>query len=45
MVLDRFQSGKYSSTSELVNTVVKNLLEDEHDLPESGKQDLTSLAL
>ena len=46
MVLDRVQSGEYSSTSELVNTAVKNLLEDEHAaMPESGKLDLKSLEL
>jgi Arc/MetJ-type ribon-helix-helix transcriptional regulator len=46
MVLDRVQSGEYSSTSELVNTAVKNLLEDEHAaMPESGKPDLKSLEL
>lgn len=46
MVLDRVQSGEYSSTSELVNTAVKNLLEDEHAaMPESGKLDLKSLDL
>ena len=46
MVLDRVQSGEYSSTSELVNTAVKNLLEDERAaVPESGKPDLKSLEL
>jgi len=48
MVLDRVQSGEYSSTSDLVNTAVKNLLEDEHAamlMPESGKPDLKSLEL
>jgi Arc/MetJ-type ribon-helix-helix transcriptional regulator len=46
MVLDRVQSGEYSSTSELVNTAVKNLLEGEHNaMPGSGKPDLKSLEL
>jgi len=46
MVLDRVQSGEYSSTSELVNAAVKNLLEDEHAaMPESGKLDPKSLEL
>jgi len=46
MVLDRVQSGEYSSTSELVNTAVKNLLEDEHAaMPECGVPDLKSLEL
>ena len=45
MVLDRVQSGEYSSTSELVNTAVKNLLEEHTAMPESGKPDLKSLEL
>ena len=46
MVLDRVQSGEYSSTSELVNTAVKNLLEEEHvAVNGSGRPDLKSLEL
>lgn len=46
MVLDRVQSGEYSSTSELVNTAVRNLLEGEHAAaPGPGTPDLKSLEL
>jgi Arc/MetJ-type ribon-helix-helix transcriptional regulator len=46
MVLDRVQNGEYSSTSELVNTAVKNLLEEEHAAVNgSGRPDLKSLEL
>jgi Arc/MetJ-type ribon-helix-helix transcriptional regulator len=46
MDLDRVQSGEYSRTTELVNTAMKNLLEDEHAaMPESGNPDLKSLEL
>jgi Arc/MetJ-type ribon-helix-helix transcriptional regulator len=46
MVLDRVQSGEYSSTSELVNTAVTHLLEEEHDaMPFSARSDLKSLEL
>jgi Arc/MetJ-type ribon-helix-helix transcriptional regulator len=46
MVLDRVQSGEYSSTSELVNTAVKSLLGEEHSgVQGSGKPDLKSLEL
>ena len=46
MVLDRVQSGEYSSTSELVNAAVKNLLEVEHAAANgSGRPDLRSLEL
>ena len=46
MVLDRVQSGEYSSTNELVNTAVKNLLAEEH-APMNGSErpDLKSLEL
>ncbi len=46
MVLDRVQSGEYSSTNELVNTAVKNLLAEEHAATNgSGRPDLKSLEL
>jgi Arc/MetJ-type ribon-helix-helix transcriptional regulator len=46
MVFDRVQSGEYSSTSELVNTAVKNLLKEEHAATNgSGRPDLRSLEL
>jgi len=51
MVSDRVQSGEYSSTTELVNTAVKNLLEEEHveeehaSAPGSGRPGLRSLEL
>jgi Arc/MetJ-type ribon-helix-helix transcriptional regulator len=46
MVLDRVQSGEYSSTSELVNTAVRNLLEDGHAAAQGpGRPDLKSLEL
>ena len=46
MVLDRVQSGEYSSTSALVNAAVRNFLADEHGASQrSGKPDLKSLAL
>ncbi len=46
MVLDRVRSGEYSSTSELVNTAVKNLLEEEHAAVHgAGRQDLKALEL
>ena len=46
MVLDRVQSGEYSSTSELLNTAVKNLLEEENAAAHGdGRQDLKSLEL
>jgi len=46
MVLDRVQSGGYSSMSELVNTAVKNLLEEEHVAAQGpGRPDLKSLEL
>jgi Arc/MetJ-type ribon-helix-helix transcriptional regulator len=46
MVLDRVQSGEYSSTSELVNAAVKNLLAEGHAAAGGpGRPDLKSLAL
>lgn len=46
MVLDRVQSGEYSSMSELVNTAVKNLLKEEQTAMNGpGKPDLKSLEL
>ena len=46
MVLDRVQSGEYSSTSELVNTAVKNLLEENLvAVNGSGRPHLKSLEL
>ena len=46
MVLDRVRKGEYSSTSELVNAAVKNLLEEEHDAAQGpGRPDLKSLEL
>jgi len=46
MVLDRVQSGEYSSTNELVNTAVKNLLTEERTRTNgSGRPDLRSLEL
>lgn len=46
MVLERVRNGKYSSTSELVNTAVKNLLAEECvGVTGSGKPDLKSLEL
>jgi Arc/MetJ-type ribon-helix-helix transcriptional regulator len=44
MVLDRVRSGEYSSTSELVNTAVKILLEEERGTAQKpAKTDLKSL--
>jgi hypothetical protein len=46
MVLDRVQSGEYSSTSDLVNTAVKNLLAEEPaPMTGSAGSDLKSLDL
>jgi putative addiction module CopG family antidote len=46
MVLDRVRSGEYSSTSELVNAAVRNLLEAEHVAAQRpGRLDLRSLEL
>jgi Arc/MetJ-type ribon-helix-helix transcriptional regulator len=45
MVLDRVQSGQYSSTSELVNTAVRNLLEEESSAHGSERSDPKSLEL
>src|SRR5579859_8063582 len=46
MVLDRVQTGEYSSTSELVNTAVKNLLEEERAVVRgAGRADRKSLEL
>jgi putative addiction module CopG family antidote len=46
MVLDHVRSGKYSSTSELVNAAVRNLFEDEHVTAQKlGRPDLKSLEL
>ena len=46
MVLDRVQSGEYSSSSELVNTAVKNLLEEAPAAVHgSGRPDLKSREL
>jgi Arc/MetJ-type ribon-helix-helix transcriptional regulator len=46
MVLDCVQSGAYSSTSELVNTAVRNLLEEQHaEAHENGRRDMKSLEL
>jgi len=46
MVLDRVRSGEYSSTSELVNTAVRNLLEGEHSAAQrTGRPHLKSLEL
>jgi Arc/MetJ-type ribon-helix-helix transcriptional regulator len=46
MVLDRVESGEYSSTSELMNAAVRNLLEEEHAAVHgSGRPDLKSLEL
>jgi Arc/MetJ-type ribon-helix-helix transcriptional regulator len=45
-VLDRVRSGEYSSTSELVNTAVRNLLEEGHVAAQgSERSDLKSLEL
>lgn len=45
MVLDHVRSGEYSSTSELLNAAVRNLLEDELVAQKPGKPDLKSLEL
>lgn len=46
MVLDRVRSGEYSSTSELVNAAVRNLLEEQHTATQGpGRPDLRSLEL
>ena len=46
MVLDRVRSGEYSSTSELLNAAVRNLLEDEHVATQKARKvDLKSLEL
>jgi Arc/MetJ-type ribon-helix-helix transcriptional regulator len=46
MVLDRVRNGEYSSTSELVNAAVRNLLEEEHAGQEGPRRpDLRSLEL
>jgi Arc/MetJ-type ribon-helix-helix transcriptional regulator len=46
MVLDRVRNGEYSSTSELVNAAVRNLLEEDYAAaPAPGRPDLKSLDL
>ena len=46
MVLDRVRSGEYSSTSELVNAAVRNLLDEAHAGKQGlGRPDLKSLEL
>ena len=46
MVLDRVRSGEYSSTSELVNAAVRNLLDEAHAGKQGlGRHDLKSLEL
>jgi len=46
LVLDRVQSGEYSSTSDLVNAAVRSLLAFESAaIEESGRRELTSLEL
>jgi Arc/MetJ-type ribon-helix-helix transcriptional regulator len=45
MVLDRVRSGQYSSTSELVNAAVRNLLEENGAAQAPTRPELKSLAL